>query len=149
MHKKCEHLNVSSSLNEQLSEWVSFCLSFFQIFEWWYFRKYGTSFIEQVSVSHLRPLLGGVDSSSPSNSNASNGEADSSRQSVSGKSYICDLLIEKDCKKVTGSPTERAGWRRGMPGCICLDCCSTNLEKQQKMDLFVDALRSGKIQFFK
>uniref|UniRef100_A0A4W3IQW2 Suppressor of tumorigenicity 7 protein-like n=1 Tax=Callorhinchus milii TaxID=7868 RepID=A0A4W3IQW2_CALMI len=28
------------------------------IFEWWYFRKYGTSFIEQVSVSHLRPLLG-------------------------------------------------------------------------------------------
>uniref|UniRef100_A0A674P104 Suppression of tumorigenicity 7 like n=1 Tax=Takifugu rubripes TaxID=31033 RepID=A0A674P104_TAKRU len=34
------------------------------IFEWWYFRKYGTSFIEQVSVSHLRPLLGGVESSS-------------------------------------------------------------------------------------
>ncbi|KAK9516229.1 hypothetical protein VZT92_024172 [Zoarces viviparus] len=53
------------------------------IFEWWYFRKYGTSFIEQVSVSHLRPLLGGVDSSTPSNSNTSNGEADSNRQSVS------------------------------------------------------------------
>uniref|UniRef100_H2V3W0 Suppression of tumorigenicity 7 n=1 Tax=Takifugu rubripes TaxID=31033 RepID=H2V3W0_TAKRU len=53
------------------------------IFEWWYFRKYGTSFIEQVSVSHLRPLLGGVDSSSPSNASTSNGEADSSRQSVS------------------------------------------------------------------
>uniref|UniRef100_A0A671VXM5 Suppression of tumorigenicity 7 n=1 Tax=Sparus aurata TaxID=8175 RepID=A0A671VXM5_SPAAU len=53
------------------------------IFEWWYFRKYGTSFIEQVSVSHLRPLLGGVDSSSPSNPNTSNGEADSNRQSVS------------------------------------------------------------------
>ncbi|KAG5273824.1 hypothetical protein AALO_G00155950 [Alosa alosa] len=53
------------------------------IFEWWYFRKYGTSFIEQVSVSHLRPLLGGVDNSSPSNSNTSNGDADSNRQSVS------------------------------------------------------------------
>uniref|UniRef100_A0A8C8E0J9 Suppression of tumorigenicity 7 n=1 Tax=Oryzias sinensis TaxID=183150 RepID=A0A8C8E0J9_9TELE len=53
------------------------------IFEWWYFRKYGTSFIEQVSVSHLRPLLGGVDSSSPTNPNTSNGEADSNRQSVS------------------------------------------------------------------
>uniref|UniRef100_A0A3B3R089 Suppression of tumorigenicity 7 n=1 Tax=Paramormyrops kingsleyae TaxID=1676925 RepID=A0A3B3R089_9TELE len=53
------------------------------IFEWWYFRKYGTSFIEQVSVSHLRPLLGGVDNSSPSNSNPSNSDADSSRQSVS------------------------------------------------------------------
>lgn len=56
-----------------------------QIFEWWYFRKYGTSFIEQVSVSHLRPLLGGVDNSAPSAANAANGEADSSRQSVSGE----------------------------------------------------------------
>lgn len=27
------------------------------IFEWWYFRKYGTSFIEQVSVNHLGPWL--------------------------------------------------------------------------------------------
>ncbi|KAE8615907.1 hypothetical protein XENTR_v10008660 [Xenopus tropicalis] len=53
------------------------------IFEWWYFRKYGTSFIEQVSVSHLRPLLGGVDNNTTSNSNTSNGDADSSRQSVS------------------------------------------------------------------
>ncbi|CAG4938435.1 unnamed protein product [Parnassius apollo] len=29
------------------------------IFEWWYFRKYGTSFIEQVSLAHLGPWLGG------------------------------------------------------------------------------------------
>ncbi|XP_048405467.1 suppressor of tumorigenicity 7 protein homolog isoform X12 [Stegostoma tigrinum] len=53
------------------------------IFEWWYFRKYGTSFIEQVSVSHLRPLLGGVDNAAPSNSTSNNGETDSNRQSVS------------------------------------------------------------------
>ncbi|KAJ7329700.1 hypothetical protein JRQ81_015874 [Phrynocephalus forsythii] len=53
------------------------------IFEWWYFRKYGTSFIEQVSVSHLRPLLGGVDNNSPNNSSTSNGDSDSNRQSVS------------------------------------------------------------------
>lgn len=68
-----------------VTERTSLCLLWLQIFEWWYFRKYGTSFIEQVSVSHLRPLLGGVDSSSPTNSNTSNGDADSSRQSVSGK----------------------------------------------------------------
>lgn len=74
-----------------------FCLFPSQIFEWWYFRKYGTSFIEQVSVSHLRPLLGGVDSSSPNNSNASNGEADSSRQSVSGKSWY--IWSACKCKK--------------------------------------------------
>ncbi|XP_068631407.1 protein ST7 homolog [Battus philenor] len=29
------------------------------IFEWWYFRKYGASFIEQVSLAHLGPWLGG------------------------------------------------------------------------------------------
>lgn len=32
------------------------------IFEWWYFRKYGTSFIEQVSLAHLGPWLGGSES---------------------------------------------------------------------------------------
>ena len=32
-----------------------------QIFEWWYFKKYGTSFIEQVSLNHISPLLGGTD----------------------------------------------------------------------------------------
>ena len=31
----------------------------FQIFEWWYFKKYGTSFIEQLSLNHISPLLGG------------------------------------------------------------------------------------------
>lgn len=61
-----------------------------QIFEWWYFRKYGTSFIEQVSVSHLRPLLGGVESTSTTGFFASvNGEAEP-RPSVSGK-YVCDI----------------------------------------------------------
>lgn len=60
-------------------------MSALQIFEWWYFRKYGTSFIEQVSVSHLRPLLGGVDNSAPSAASAAGGDADSNRQSVSGE----------------------------------------------------------------
>lgn len=89
MHNNTNHV-LSSSQDWKLVVCVSpgkdSALFTSQIFEWWYFRKYGTSFIEQVSVSHLRPLLGGVDSSSPSNSNTSNGEADSNRQSVSGKS---------------------------------------------------------------
>jgi len=32
------------------------------IFEWWYFKRYGTSFIEQVSINHLTPILNGNDS---------------------------------------------------------------------------------------
>lgn len=33
------------------------------IFEWWYFRKYGTSFIEQVSLNHISPWISGSDES--------------------------------------------------------------------------------------
>nr|XP_033773427.1 suppressor of tumorigenicity 7 protein-like isoform X2 [Geotrypetes seraphini] len=43
------------------------------IFEWWYFRRFGTSFIEQMSVSHLRPLIGVAESSSPAPGFALNG----------------------------------------------------------------------------
>lgn len=40
------------------------------IFEWWYFRKYGTSFIEQVSLNHISPWISGTDSNEGnSNSN--------------------------------------------------------------------------------
>ncbi|XP_038605190.1 suppressor of tumorigenicity 7 protein-like [Tachyglossus aculeatus] len=54
------------------------------IFEWWYFRKYGTSFIEQVSVSHLRPLMGGTENGTPSPGTLpSSGEAETTRQSLS------------------------------------------------------------------
>ncbi|KAI1231084.1 hypothetical protein IHE44_0008530 [Lamprotornis superbus] len=52
------------------------------VFEWWHFRKYGTSFIEQVSVSHLRPLIGGAESSPPAPAAFSAGDNESSRQSM-------------------------------------------------------------------
>ncbi|XP_055377598.1 protein ST7 homolog [Condylostylus longicornis] len=44
------------------------------IFEWWYFRKYGTSFIEQISINHISPWINGSDNDS-SNSNNGNGSA--------------------------------------------------------------------------
>ncbi|KAM9005253.1 suppressor of tumorigenicity 7 protein-like isoform 6-T6 [Sarcophilus harrisii] len=54
------------------------------IFEWWYFRKYGTSFIEQVSISHLRPLIGGTENNVPEPGSPSGGrEADTNRQNLS------------------------------------------------------------------
>ncbi|XP_042135583.1 suppressor of tumorigenicity 7 protein-like isoform X2 [Peromyscus maniculatus bairdii] len=50
------------------------------IFEWWYFHKHGTSFIEQVSISHLRPLMGGTESSiSEPGSPAGNRESETLR----------------------------------------------------------------------
>ncbi|XP_075471392.1 suppressor of tumorigenicity 7 protein-like isoform X2 [Ascaphus truei] len=54
------------------------------VFEWCYFRKYGTSFIEQVSVSHLRPLMGGVEPGASAASFIPNvGDNETSRQSLS------------------------------------------------------------------
>ncbi|CAF3417426.1 unnamed protein product [Rotaria sp. Silwood1] len=39
------------------------------IFEWWYFKRYGTSFIEQVSINHLTPILNGSESNNSSLTN--------------------------------------------------------------------------------
>ncbi|THD21685.1 Suppression of tumorigenicity [Fasciola hepatica] len=43
------------------------------IFEWWYFRKYGKSFIEQISLTHIYPLIGGADDDNDCESVDSNG----------------------------------------------------------------------------
>ncbi|XP_063811454.1 suppressor of tumorigenicity 7 protein-like isoform X1 [Pseudophryne corroboree] len=54
------------------------------IFEWCYFRKYGTSFIEQVSINHLRPLMGGIDPGSSTEGFFPNtGDHETSRQILS------------------------------------------------------------------
>lgn len=54
------------------------------IFEWWYFHKHGTSFIEQVSVNHLRPLMGGTERSmSEPASLSSSRDGETGRQNVS------------------------------------------------------------------
>lgn len=48
------------------------------IFEWWYFRKYGTSFIEQVSLNHISPWISGVDNNE--NGNSSNSSPTNNQQ---------------------------------------------------------------------
>ncbi|KAG8450887.1 hypothetical protein GDO86_003233 [Hymenochirus boettgeri] len=54
------------------------------VFEYCYFKKYGISFIEQVSVNHLRPLMGGTEpAASTVGFFTSTGENESSRQLLS------------------------------------------------------------------
>lgn len=69
-----------------------------QIFEWWYFRKYGASFIEQVSLNHISPWIGGGEQSvdaTPSTSSSCNTSSNmSSQQSVPGTLYN-----PTDCRK--------------------------------------------------
>lgn len=66
-----------------------------QIFEWWYFKKYGTSFIEQVSLNHISPLLGsdpvttvensnGTANGNAGTGNGNNGNNNHSQQSMPG-----------------------------------------------------------------
>lgn len=59
------------------------------IFEWWYFRKYGTSFIEQVSLNHISPWIGGGETNNEQSngSSTSNGSSSNNTQSIPGK-YI-------------------------------------------------------------
>ena len=67
---------------------TQFCTVFvhvLQVFEWWYFRKYGTSFIEQVSVNHIGPLLGGGGNDEADSNNASSNE---NKQSIEKSSCI-------------------------------------------------------------
>lgn len=51
------------------------------IFEWWYFRKYGTSFIEQISLNHISPWISGVDNTE-ANANSSNSSNSSTQSTV-------------------------------------------------------------------
>ncbi|KAK8393416.1 hypothetical protein O3P69_013420 [Scylla paramamosain] len=51
------------------------------IFEWWYFRKYGTSFIEQVSLNHLSPWIGGGENNA-AESTTTNSNNNNNQQSV-------------------------------------------------------------------
>lgn len=44
------------------------------IFEWWYYRKYGTSFIEQVSLNHISPWLSGSDNAEGGSNSAIPGQ---------------------------------------------------------------------------
>ena len=68
------------------------CFISLKIFEWWYFRKYGTSFIEQVSLNHLSPWLGGGDAtnSEPSTPSTNN---NTPQASVPGIDFCCYFFV--------------------------------------------------------
>ncbi|XP_043932134.1 suppressor of tumorigenicity 7 protein homolog [Protopterus annectens] len=109
------------------------------IFEWWYFRKYGTSFIEQVSVSHLRPLLGGVENLSPAAAfPSSSGETESSRQNLSECTVWRNPL-----NLFRGAEYNRYMWVTGREALTYYDM---NLSAQDHQTFFTcdsDAMRPG------
>ncbi|VDL57292.1 unnamed protein product [Hymenolepis diminuta] len=74
----------------------SFLSGLILIFECWYFRKYGASFIEQISLTHIYPLLGGSDEENDCDSMDSNG-VHNGPQGMN-RYLVNNLLICQDCK---------------------------------------------------
>ncbi|GAA48852.1 suppressor of tumorigenicity 7 protein homolog, partial [Clonorchis sinensis] len=68
-----ENLPIRSVWMLDLDNWKIFHRKPKKIFEWWYFRKYGKSFIEQISMNHIYPLIGGTDDENDCDSVDSNG----------------------------------------------------------------------------
>ncbi|XP_053212479.1 suppressor of tumorigenicity 7 protein-like isoform X2 [Panonychus citri] len=61
------------------------------IFEWWYFRKYGTSFIEQVSLNHISPWLGSGETNAEATPNSNGNNSSNSSNSSSQLSLECKV----------------------------------------------------------
>ena len=59
------------------------------IFEWWYFKKYGTSFIEQVSLNYIAPNPNEPDSNANTFSSSSN-SLQTSQSSTSASSILTE-----------------------------------------------------------
>jgi len=58
------------------------------IFEWWYYRRYGMSFIEQVSLNHISPWLGGGESLDAGNGNVNGNNANGVHPAPGGGSGV-------------------------------------------------------------
>ncbi|XP_076468837.1 protein ST7 homolog isoform X2 [Babylonia areolata] len=131
------------------------------IFEWWYFKKYGTSFIEQVSLNHISPLLGGgevagegaqgggaaVNSVSPSPSSASNTSStpESSRSATNQQSSVPDCKLWRNPLNLfRGAEYLRFSWATGKEPLTYYDM---NLSAQDHQTYFTCEADAGKPEY--
>ncbi|KAG1676792.1 Protein ST7 [Nymphon striatum] len=69
------------------------------IFEWWYYRKYGTSFIEQMSLNHLSPWVGGNEDNAVEGSpDSSNNNGNSISNGTNDNNNDGNQQIAPECK---------------------------------------------------
>ncbi|XP_025225835.1 suppressor of tumorigenicity 7 protein-like isoform X2 [Theropithecus gelada] len=123
-------LRIPLRLCENLAAGTSSLISgLIFVFEWWYFHKHGTSFIEQVSVSHLQPLMGGTESSiSEPGSPSRNRESETSRQNLSE----CKVW-RNPLNLFRGAEYRRYTWVTGKEP---LTYCDMNLSAQDHQTFF-------------
>lgn len=114
------------------------------IFEWWYFKKYGTSFIEQVSLNHLSPLLGGSSGSS-GNSNNNDGNSNDSGSSNSQQQSVPECKVWRNpLNLLRGAEYQRFTWETDKEPLTYYDM---NLSAQDHQTFFTCDSDAGKQEY--
>ncbi|XP_063436973.1 suppressor of tumorigenicity 7 protein homolog isoform X1 [Mytilus trossulus] len=117
------------------------------IFEWWYFKKYGTSFIEQVSLNHISPLLGGTDGQQNDNNNTntnSNNTTNTTQNQTTQQSMPECKVWRNPLNLFRGSEYQRYNWARGKEPLTYYDM---NLSAQDHQTFFTCESDAGKQEF--
>nr|XP_034307680.1 suppressor of tumorigenicity 7 protein homolog isoform X4 [Crassostrea gigas] len=117
------------------------------IFEWWYFKKYGTSFIEQVSLNHISPLLGGNDNPNQENNNttpSSSTSSSSSSNSTHQQSMPECKVWRNPLNLFRGSEYQRFTWAKGKEPLTYYDM---NLSAQDHQTFFTCEADAGKPEY--
>lgn len=117
------------------------------IFEWWYFKKYGTSFIEQVSLNHISPLLGGNDNPNQENNNttpSSSSSSSSSSNSTHQQSMPECKVWRNPLNLFRGSEYQRFTWAKGKEPLTYYDM---NLSAQDHQTFFTCEADAGKPEY--
>uniref|UniRef100_T1IZ41 Protein ST7 homolog n=1 Tax=Strigamia maritima TaxID=126957 RepID=T1IZ41_STRMM len=110
------------------------------IFEWWYFRKYGTSFIEQISLNHISPWIGGGSSSDNNNDspNVSPSAANGQQTAPECKVWRNPLNL------LRGAEYNRFQWSTGKEPLTYYDM---NLSAQDHQTFFTCEADAGKEEY--
>uniref|UniRef100_A0A1B6D6N6 Protein ST7 homolog n=1 Tax=Clastoptera arizonana TaxID=38151 RepID=A0A1B6D6N6_9HEMI len=112
------------------------------IFEWWYFRKYGASFIEQVSLNHISPWIGGGE---PNSNESTTNTSCNSPSSASVQQTVPECKVWRNPLNLfRGSEYQRFYWSTNKEPLTYYDM---NLSAQDHQTFFTCEADVGKAEY--